>query len=220
MLYFPDVTARVLSALVLTISLLPAAQNPPAGAPQTAPAKTEADKSAPAKTAEIPVSGLAAPVDPNTFIIGAEDVLAIKVWRENDLSTGVVVRPDGKITIPLAGDIQAAGLTPTQLTVKITEAYSKFLNRPEVNVSVQQVQSRRYFITGKVSRPGAVPLVTPTTVLDAITMAGGLQDFAKKTKIVIMRGNDRLKFNYNEVIKGKKVDQNVLLQPGDYIVVP
>jgi polysaccharide export outer membrane protein len=218
MLYFPDIPVRLLCALVL-VSGGAAAQNPAGSPSPQAPPRTEAEKPAP-KTAEIPVQGLAAPVDPNTYIIGSEDVLSVRVWRENDLSVGVVVRPDGKITIPLAGDVQAAGLTPTQLAAKITEAYSKFLNRPEVSVSVQQVQSRRYFITGKVVRPGAVPLVTPTTVLDAITMAGGLQDFAKKSKIVIMRGKERLKFNYNEVIKGKKVEQNINLQPGDYIVVP
>jgi polysaccharide biosynthesis/export protein len=218
MLYFPELPVRAMCAMLLTWAAAAGAQNPPASA--QAPPKTETEKSAPAKTAEISVQGLAAPVDPNTYIIGSEDVLAVRVWRENDLSVGVVVRPDGKITIPLAGDVQAAGLTPTQLAAKITEAYSKFLNRPEVSVSVQQVQSRRYFITGKVTRPGAVPLVTPTTVLDAITMAGGLQDFAKKSKIVIMRGKERLKFNYNEVIKGKNLDQNIHLQPGDYIVVP
>lgn len=206
--------------MLLASAVAAGAQTPAGSAPAQAPSKAEAEKSAPPKTAEIPLSGLAAPVDPHSYIIGSEDVLAIRVWRENDLSVGVVVRPDGKITIPLAGDVQAAGLTPTQLAAKITEAYSKFLNRPEVSVSVQQVQSRRYFITGKVGRPGAVSLVTPTTVLDAITMAGGLQDFAKKSKIVIMRGKERLKFNYNEVIKGKKVEQNILLQPGDYIVVP
>jgi polysaccharide biosynthesis/export protein len=214
MLYYRKRFEFAVALVLFAVAPLVAQQAPASGPPKTEPEKPAV------KTADIPVQGLAAPVDPNSYIIGPEDVLAIRVWRENDLSTGVVVRPDGKITIPLAGDLQAAGLTPVQLTAKVTEAYSKFLNRPEVNVSVQSVQSRKYFITGKVSRPGAIALVSPTTVLDAITMAGGLQDFAKKSKIVIMRGPERLKFNYNEVIKGKNPQQNIFLQPGDYVVVP
>ena len=208
------VRGAVALAMLSTLAVTGQTPVPPAKSEKTEPAKPEA------RSAEIPLAGLAAPVDPNTYVIGPEDVLAIRVWREQDLSTGVVVRPDGKVTLPLAGDIQAAGLTPTQLTAKVVEAYSKYLNRPEVTVSVQQVQSKRYFITGKVSRSGATPLVTPTTVLDAITMAGGLVEFAKSSKIIIMRGKERLKFNYKEVVKGKNLQQNIYLQPGDYIIVP
>ncbi len=188
-------------------------QNPPvAGAPGASDAKQAREG---AKDELV----VAAPVDPKTYRIGAEDVLSIRVWRENDLSSSVVVRPDGKITLPLAGEIEAAGLTPEQLTVKVTEALSKFLNKPEVIISVTSVQSKRYFLSGNVGRSGPVPLVTPTTVLQALS-ASGLGQWAKKNKIVIMRGTQRIKFNYNEVIKGKKLEQNIYLQDGDHIYVP
>lgn len=162
---------------------------------------------------------MAAPVDPKTYRIGVEDVLGIRVWREADLSGSVVVRPDGKITMPLAGEIQAAGLTPEELQQRIAEALSRFLTKPEVIVSVLDVRSKRYYVSGNVLRSGPVPLVTPTTVLQALSMAG-LGQWAKKNKIVIMRGTQRLKFNYNEVIKGKKLEQNIFLQDGDHIFVP
>lgn len=162
---------------------------------------------------------VAAPVDPKTYKIGVEDVLGIRVWREAELSGSVVVRPDGKITMPLAGEIDAAGLTPEQLGQRIAEALSKFLTKPEVIVSVLDVRSKRYYVSGNVLRSGPVPLVTPTTVLQALSSAG-LGPWAKKNKIVIMRGTQRLKFNYNEVIKGKKLEQNIFLQDGDHIFVP
>lgn len=161
----------------------------------------------------------AAPVDPKTFIIGAQDVLLIRVWREPDFSGSVVVRPDGKITLPLVGDIEAAGFTPDALTARIAEVLGKVINKPEVTVSVLNVQSKRFFVSGKVGRSGPVPLVVPTTVLQALS-AVGLGDWAKKSKIVIMRGTQRIKFNYDEVIKGKKLEQNIFLQDGDHIFVP
>jgi polysaccharide export outer membrane protein len=206
------------AALFLTVwtSMTAAAQgvqNPPVpGAPAAQEAKQgkDAAKDEPAT---------AAPVDPKTYRIGAEDVLAIRVWRENDLSSSVVVRPDGKITLPLAGELEAAGLTPEQLTVKVTEALSKFLNKPEVIISVTSVQSKRYFLSGNVGRSGPVPLVTPTTILQALS-ASGLGQWAKKNKIVIMRGTQRIKFNYDDVIRGKKLEQNIYLQDGDHIFVP
>lgn len=162
---------------------------------------------------------VAAPVDPKTYKIGAQDTLNIRVWRENDLSGNVIVRPDGKITVPLAGEMDAAGLTPEQLTVKVTEALTKFLTKPEVIVSVMSVMSKRYFLSGNVDRSGPVSLVTPTTVLQALS-AAGLGQWAKKNKIIIMRGTERLKFNYNEVVKGKHLEQNIYLQDGDHIYVP
>lgn len=160
-----------------------------------------------------------APVDPKTYKIGVEDVLSIRVWREAELSGNVVVRPDGRITLPLAGEIEAVGLTPEMLGQRIAEALSKFLTKPEVIVSVASVQSKRYYISGNVLRSGPVPLVTPTTVLQALSSAG-LGQWAKRNKIVIMRGTERIKFNYNDVIKGKKLEQNIFLQDGDHIFVP
>jgi polysaccharide export outer membrane protein len=162
---------------------------------------------------------IAAPVDPNTYKIGAEDVLLIRVWREPDLSGQVVVRPDGRITLPLVGDVEAAGVTPVELSKRLSESMGKFLNKPQVNVAVMSVQSRKYYISGQVSRSGAVPLVTPVTVLEALSSAG-LGEWAKKNKIVIMRGTQRFKFNYNEVIKGKNLEQNITIQSGDHIFVP
>ncbi|QOY87840.1 polysaccharide biosynthesis/export family protein [Paludibaculum fermentans] len=171
-----------------------------------------------------PVAGgedlnVAAPVDPKSYKIGAEDVLNIRVWRENDLSGNVVVRPDGKITVPLAGEMEAAGLTPEQLTTRVGEALSKFLTKPEVIISVVSVMSKRYYLSGNVNRSGPTPLVTPTTILQALS-AAGLGQWAKKGKIVVMRGTERIKFNYNDVIKGKHLEQNIYLQDGDHIFVP
>jgi polysaccharide export outer membrane protein len=161
----------------------------------------------------------AAAVDPNSYKIGAEDVLEIRVWRENELSGQVRVRPDGKITLPLVGDVQAAGLTPSELRKKAVEAFSQILNTPQVIVSVVSVQSKKYYVSGQVERSGPFPLVTPTTILEAMSLAG-FREWAKKGSIVIMRGTERLKFNYNQVIKGKRLEQDIQLQDGDHIYVP
>lgn len=161
----------------------------------------------------------AAAVDPNSYKIGAEDVLEIRVWREAELSGQVRVRPDGKITLPLVGDVQASGLTPTELQKKAIEAFSQVLNSPQVIVSVISVQSKKYYVSGMVDRSGPFPLVTPTTVLEAISLCG-LREWAKKGGIVIMRGKERLKFNYKQVIKGSHLEQNILLLDGDHIYVP
>lgn len=163
--------------------------------------------------------GTAAPVDPKTYKIGAEDVINVKVWREPELTGNVIVRPDGKITIPLIGEVEAAGQTPEQLSARLVDALGKILTKPEVIVSIVSVQSKRYFLSGNVGHSGPVPLVTPTTILQALSSAG-LGQWAKKSKIIIMRGTERIKFNYDEVIKGKKVDQNIFLQDGDHIFVP
>lgn len=160
-----------------------------------------------------------APVDPKTYRIGAEDLLGINVWKEREFSGQYVVRPDGKITMQLVGELTAAGMTPEQFQAKVAEALTKYLNQPQVIVSVLQVRSKRYFVSGEVARSGPVALVTPTTVLQALSSAG-LREWANKKKIVIMRGAERIKFNYNDVIKGKRLEQNILLQDGDHIFVP
>lgn len=160
-----------------------------------------------------------APVDPKSYKIGVEDVLGINVWKEREFSGQYVVRPDGKITIQLVGELTASGLTPEQFQAKVAEALTKYLNQPQVIVSVLQVRSKRYFVSGEVGHSGPVALVTPTTVLQALSSAG-LREWANKKKIVIMRGTERIKFNYNDVVKGKKQDQNILLQDGDHIFVP
>jgi polysaccharide export outer membrane protein len=166
-----------------------------------------------------PVPG-AAPVDPKAYIIGAEDSIYIRVWREPELSGQFMVRPDGKISLPLVNEIQASGLTPEQLGADITKGLSRLMNRPEVTVSVVQVNSRKYFIQGEVQRPGAYPLVVPTTVLEALVNAGGFREFANVKNIVVMRGVQRFRFNYRDVTHAKRIEQNILLQPGDQIIVP
>lgn len=179
------------------------------------PAKTQAPASPAAESAKTGV----VTVDPK-YTLGPEDVIVVKVWRENDLSGPLSVRPDGKITMPLINEVQAAGLTPDQLAKRISDQLSKYINDPQVMVQVQAVRSQRYYITGEVNRPGAYPLAVPTTVFEAITMAGGFRDFANKKKITIMRGSQRIKFNYNEVVKGKNTQQNILLENGDQVIVP
>ena len=188
-------------------------------APATAPTTEEAaDKvKKPMGPEAMPT---AAPVDPKTFVLGPEDIILVRVWREADLSFAAQIRPDGKITMQLIGDLEAAGKTPEQLRDVIVEKLSEYLNKPEVTVSVQSVQSRRYYIIGEVFRSGAFPLVVPTTVLEALTNAGGFRDFANTKKITILRKGKVLKFNYNEVVKGKNLDQNIRVENGDYIRVP
>jgi polysaccharide export outer membrane protein len=194
-------------------------------APET-PARAEESKTPPADAK--PSSEPALPAKPNAqlennkaaYIIGPDDVLAVKVWREPELSGRVVVRPDGRVSLPLINEIHAAGLTPQQLADAVTEGLSKYLNKPEVNVAVEAVNSKFYYLQGEVLKPGKYPLSVSTTVLEALVNAGGFQEFANRKKIVIMRGSERFKFNYNDVIKGKNKDQNIELQTGDLIVVP
>jgi polysaccharide export outer membrane protein len=188
-------------------------------APGTSKTKDEAADAVKTPPA-VPVMPTAAPVDPKSYIIGPEDILLVRVWREPELSQGVQVRPDGKITLPLIGELQAAGLTPSALQAKVVEALSEYINKPEVIVSLQAVQSKKYYITGEVSRPGTYPLVVPVTVLEALTNSGGFKEFANTKKITILRGGKILKFNYNDVVKGKNKEQNVIIENGDYIVVP
>jgi polysaccharide export outer membrane protein len=178
----------------------------------------------PAATAKPPADPVAhaagAPIDAKTYIIGAEDVLFLKVWNEGQLTGAVIVRPDGKISLPLVGEMQAAGTTPEKLASNISEGLTKFLTHPDVSVAVQQVNSKKYFIMGEVQKTGSFPLVVPTTVLEALVQAGGFRDFAKTGNIIILRRGERLKFNYKNVIKGKNTDQNIQLEAGDQIIVP
>lgn len=159
-------------------------------------------------------------VDPSSYQIGPEDVIQVRVWREPELSVEQSVRPDGKITMPLIGDIDANKTTPKVLSATIAAKLKEFINNPSVMVTVEQVRSKKYTITGEVGRPGSYPLLSTTTVLDALTNSGGFRDFANKKKITIIRGDERFRFNYNDVIEGKNMEQNIELQNGDLIVVP
>jgi polysaccharide biosynthesis/export protein len=179
----------------------------------------------PKKGAKAPASATsAAPktMDLKSFVIGAEDILKITVWRDTEVSAQVMVRPDGKITLQLLGEIQAAGLTPDALTQVIYDGLSKLktIDRSEVTVTIIQVNSRKYFIQGDVYKPGPYTLLVPTTVMEALGFAGGFREFANQKDILIMRkGGARFKFNYKEVIAGKKMEQNILLEAGDQIIV-
>jgi polysaccharide biosynthesis/export protein len=158
------------------------------------------------------------------YRIGAQDVLQIDVWKEPEITRSVPVRPDGKITLPLLNDVQAAGLTPMELTAVLREEFKKFINDPQVSVSVSTINSRRVYVTGEVTRPGAFPLLPGMTVLQALTSGGGFTQFAKIKSIYVLRTRDgrqvKLPFNYKAVVGGKKPEDNILLQAGDTIVVP
>jgi polysaccharide export outer membrane protein len=161
---------------------------------------------------------------PRDYVIGPEDVLSIVFWQETALSTDVVVRPDGKISLPLLKDVQAAGYTPDQLTDALVKAATKYVSRPNATVIVKQINSRKVFVVGQVAKPGAFPLTGDLTVLQIIALAGDVLEYAKSSNVVIVRKEDgreqRFKFNYKEVLKGKNTEQNILLKPGDTVIVP
>jgi polysaccharide export outer membrane protein len=160
----------------------------------------------------------------NSFVIGNDDVLAINVWKEPDISRSIPVRSDGKISLPLVGEVQAAGLTPLKLEKDIAGKLKNYISEPEVTVMVQQVNSQKFNILGQVARPGSYVIANSTTVLDAIALAGGFRDFAKQKSIYVLRqggaGDSRIPFNYKDVSQGKNMSQNIKLQPGDTIIVP
>jgi polysaccharide biosynthesis/export protein len=161
----------------------------------------------------------------NSFVIGSDDRLSINVWKETDLTETVPVRSDGKISMPLIGELQAAGKTPLQLEQDIAGKLKTYITDPEVTVMVTQINSEKFNILGRVIKPGSYSLTTPLTILDAIALAGGFQDFAKKSNVYVLRqtpggGDTRIPFNYKEVIRGKHPEQNIRLLPHDTIVVP
>ena len=166
---------------------------------------------------------VAATTDPG-YVIGAEDVLNISVWKEPEVTRTVPVRPDGKISLPLINDIQAAGLTPAQLTGLIMEKLNKYFTDPQVTVIVTAINSRRIYILGEVNRSGTYQLLPNMTVLQALSGAGGFSQFANLKGIYVLREENgkqvKFPFNYKEVIKGNRPEQNILLKPGDTIVVP
>jgi polysaccharide biosynthesis/export protein len=160
-----------------------------------------------------------------SFTIGADDVLAINVWKEPEITRSIPVRSDGKITLPLIGELQASGQTPSQLEIEIASRLKNYISEPEVTVIVQEIRSQRFNILGQVAKPGSYLLSSSATVLDAIAMAGGFRDFAKKKSIYVLRQEhdgtqSRLPFNYSDVVKGKNSAQNVKLKPRDTVVIP
>jgi polysaccharide biosynthesis/export protein len=163
------------------------------------------------------------PVPPD-YVIGKEDVLSIVFWRDKELSGDVVVRPDGKISLPLLKDVQAAGYTPEQLTEALVKAAAKYISQPNATVIVKEINSRKIFVIGQVAKPGGYPLSGEMTALQAIAVAGDVLEYAKSNSIVVVRkdagGEQRFKFNYKDVLRGKKPEQNILLKPGDTVIVP
>ena len=158
------------------------------------------------------------------YRIGPQDLVRIDVWKEPDISRTIPVRPDGKISLPLMNDVQAAGLTAMELAGSIREGLSKYITSPQVTVTVTEINSRRVYVTGEVMRPGAQPLLPNMTALQALTSAGGFTQFAKTKSIYILRNEDgkqvKHPFNYKAVLDGKHPEDNIQLQPGDVIVVP
>jgi polysaccharide biosynthesis/export protein len=158
------------------------------------------------------------------YKIGAQDVVRIDVWKEPDISRTIPVRPDGKISLPLLNDVQASGLTAMQLAGSIRDGLTKYLTNPQVTVTIVEINSRRVYVTGEVLRTGAIPLLPNMTVLQALASAGGFTQFAKLKDIYLLRMENgqqvKYAFDYKEAVKGKHPERNILLRPGDLIVVP
>lgn len=212
--------------LSLTLAFVTLAAGPPVASGQSAPPQPQPAAAPPAAArpaAEQPRTpeGVRPPSD---YVIGADDVLEVIVWREKDLSTEVKVRPDGKVSLPLVNDLHAGGLTPEEFRSLATEAMTKFVEAPSVTVIVKQINSRQVFVMGEVVKPGPYPLTAPTTVLQLLAQAGGPTPYAKVSEIAVMRTvngkTTRHLFNYKDVSRGRRVEQNILLRPGDTVIIP
>src|SRR3989475_11350147 len=206
--------------LVLSGCLWGQAGSSPDKPAQAAPPNTNQETNKNAEAATAP----AKPHD-DTFIIGVDDVLAVNVWKETEVSRSVPVRSDGKISLPLVGEVQAAGETPHQLELAIAKRLQSYISEPEVTVIVQQINSQKFNILGQGTKPGFYSLANSPTVLDALAMAGGFRDFAKKKSIYVLRQNPdgtttRLPFNYKDVIQARNAAQNVNLKPHETVYVP
>jgi polysaccharide export outer membrane protein len=214
------VIASSLTAVAMAATAVPcAAQAQPARPTTASPAQAPARTAAPPPVVAAPGLNL-----PPEYTIGADDVLSIVFWRDKELTADVTVRPDGKVSLPLLNDVQASGLTPAQLKDRIVEESKKYVEDPNVTVVVKEIRSRKVYITGEVRKPGPYALTGAMTVLQMISIAGGLADYARPDKISIVRVENgkpaSFKFNYKEVIDGKKLHQNIELKPGDTIIVP
>ncbi len=186
---------------------------------QDAPRPAALSASASDKTANSASNSQAGP----EYVIGPQDVLHVAVWKEADLTATLPVRPDGKISLPLLEDVQASGLTPKQLAASVTEKLKKYIADPRVTVVVTEINSKRIYVTGEVLHSGATPMLPNMTVLQALSSAG-LNQFANTKRIYVLRTENgrqrKLPVNYRELVKGERIEQNYLLQPGDTIVVP
>ena len=210
---FRSKSTASLLALLIAAPVFAQAQKPAAAA-----------QSLPAAAAVAAAPRPTDPILPPGYIIGTDDVLSIVYWKDKDMSADAKVRPDGRIALPLINEVVASGLTPEQLQKKLTEESKKYMEDANITVVVREINSRKAFITGEVNKPGPYPLTAPTTVMQLISMAGGLREYADAKKIMIMRSENgrqiSLPFNYKEVAGGKKLQQNIELKPGDTVVVP
>jgi len=190
-----------------------------------APAQDKKEKSAAKKDADVAAQAASASAPASEeYEIGPQDVLNVNVWKENELSGQVAVRPDGKISLPLLNDIQAAGSTPTQLGKMITEKLKQYVTDPRVTVTVVQMNSRRIFLMGEVARAGALPMLPNMTLMQALASAGGFSPYANLKKMYLLRVENgkqtKIPINYKALISGSAPEQNIALKPGDTIVVP
>jgi polysaccharide biosynthesis/export protein len=208
---FRRIPAGVFGLVLLALPSNARQGSVPAPATQASPAGAE-------KAAPKPATG-----DPN-YVIGPQDILDVSVWKEPEISRAVPVRPDGKISLPLLNDVQAAGLTPAQLITQIATGLSKFMTNPEVTVIVTGINSQRFYILGEVTRAGGYVLLPGMTVLQAVSNAGGLTQFTNGKKIYVLRPENgkqtKLYFNYKDALQGKHEEQNIVLKAGDTVVVP
>lgn len=207
-----------------------AVATPPVSAARQAP-----PEAAPAAPAALPPAQPKPAIDPKVdpkahgsgddYLIGAGDTLQVSVWKEPDASVpSEVVRPDGKITVPMIKEVEVAGLTPRQAEAVITEGLGKFITDPNVTVVVAAINSKKVYLIGAVKKEGTLPYTYGMTIMQALSEAGGLTDYAKRKKIYVLRTENgreyRLDFNYEEVIRGERMTQNAVLLPGDTVVVP
>jgi polysaccharide biosynthesis/export protein len=206
---------------VLAGSLSAQAQPGSAAKPGAAKPAPTAKPVPPATAPPAPGPSVAVPSD---YVIGPEDVLGILFWRDTDMTGDVTVRPDGMITLQLLGDLKAAGLTPDALREAVKQSASKLIEDPSVTVVVKAINSRKVFITGQVGTPGQYPLTAPRTVMQLIALAGGVTEYADSKNIRVVRTENgktvSFKFNYKDVAKGERLEQNIPLKPGDTVIVP
>lgn len=211
-MHFSTIFSGAMTLAFLTASAAGAAGQQPPNASSAPPASNGA-------------RGAVSAAPPASYVIGTDDVLSVVFWHDKDMSAdAVTVRPDGKISLPLLNDVHAAGYTPDQLRGILVAAASKFVEEPNATVLVKEIHSRKVFITGNVAKAGIYPLSGEMNVLQLIAQAGGLLEYADAEKIVVIRSDNGpakyLTFNYKDVLKRKNIQQNVLLKPGDTIVVP
>jgi polysaccharide export outer membrane protein len=221
----------LLACVLASVPLYAAQLQQPAAQPQQPAAQPQQPAAQPQQAAVQPQQAAAQPQQPDSdnpispdYRIGVGDVLNIQVWKETDLTRSVPVRPDGKISFPLLDDLQAAGLTPLELKRILTDKLKQYLSGPRVTVLVEEVNSYKVYVMGEVVLQGSLVLKTRTTLLQAISLAGGFTAYAKRDQIIVLRKNgkkdERIKLNYDRIISGKSPEQNLVLEPGDTVVVP